>query len=95
MRIYLLLIILLFGSCGYYKKYKELASPLSLYSTTNAITTNTVEVIETTPEPILVSYDKGLDLILVDTSFDDTISSILGKYLEGWEYEAIYWDSNN
>ncbi len=47
------------------------------------------------PEPIKLSYDKGLDLMLVDTSFNSTISCILRNADEGLEYYAVYWDTNH
>ncbi|MGL5955555.1 MAG: hypothetical protein ACRC0X_02970 [Brevinema sp.] len=45
--------------------------------------------------PIEVSYDKGLDLMLVDTDFRWIISRILANRDEGLAYSAIYWDKNN
>ncbi|MGL5956228.1 MAG: hypothetical protein ACRC0X_06435, partial [Brevinema sp.] len=41
--------------------------------------------------PIEVSYDKGLDLMLVDTSFIDVQ---LNEYAEICHYNAVYWDTN-
>ncbi|MGL5955343.1 MAG: hypothetical protein ACRC0X_01870 [Brevinema sp.] len=45
--------------------------------------------------PIEVSYDKGLDLMLVDTDFRWIISRILANRDEGLTYSAVYWDKNN
>ncbi|MGL4560961.1 MAG: hypothetical protein ACRCV0_01560 [Brevinema sp.] len=89
----LLLIILLFGSCADKETSSQTKSESQLESVSLEMTveTNTNKV----DEPILVSYDKGLDLILVQTSFENTISLILGNREEGLDYEAIYWDSNN
>ncbi|MGL5955258.1 MAG: hypothetical protein ACRC0X_01430, partial [Brevinema sp.] len=42
--------------------------------------------------PIEVSYDKGLDLMLVDTSF---IGVQQNTAAEVYHYQAIYWDSND
>ncbi|MGL4561536.1 MAG: hypothetical protein ACRCV0_04525, partial [Brevinema sp.] len=93
----LLLIILFFGSCADKETSSQTKSESQLESVSLEMTaeTNINKVNETTPEPILVSYDKGLDLILVETSFENTIYRILDNGEESLDYEAIYWDSNN
>ncbi|MGL4562827.1 MAG: hypothetical protein ACRCVW_03120 [Brevinema sp.] len=47
------------------------------------------------PDATVARYDKELDLMLVETSFKDTLLRILDNRDEGLDYEAIYWDSNN
>ena len=60
------------------------------------------EVIE--PEPVIASYDKGLDLILINSNFELWYEDILLKRncpsagvfsASSLDYMAIYWQSNN
>ena len=82
---YLIILILFITSCTDKKQTTEpiVIEPKPIIA----------EVIK--PEPIKLSYDKGLDLMLVDTSFNSTISCILRNADEGLEYYAVYWDTNH
>ncbi|MGL4394139.1 MAG: hypothetical protein ACRCS8_02840 [Brevinema sp.] len=85
LRYLILMTVLILGAC----------SEKKTSSKTSEVAVSTNEVSHTNIEPIEVSYDKGLDLILVETSFKGTIPRILDNRDEGLDYQAIYWDSNN
>ena len=91
---YLILLLLFITSCT---DKKQTADPV-------VVEPIIAEVIE--PEPIVASYDKGLDLILIDAQFKywyrDLLVDLDGRFppppesLEGPSpYCATYWNSSN
>lgn len=51
---------------------------------------------EENPNATPVRYDKGLDIILVESSFDYVQKRVLNPTLDARpSYEAVYWNSNN
>ena len=80
---YLILLLLFITSCT---DKKQTTEPV-------VIEPIIAEVIK--PEPIKLSYDKGLDLMLIYSSFYNSLHQILKNAEEGLGYSAIYWDSNN
>ncbi|MGL5955362.1 MAG: hypothetical protein ACRC0X_01965, partial [Brevinema sp.] len=85
---YLLILLLIISGCAE-KKAQAVEEPILEPVKVDPIT-NIVETIE-------VSYDKGLDLILVDTGGGNNISShFLSRKDKNYrEYQAIYWDQKN
>ncbi|MGL4561025.1 MAG: hypothetical protein ACRCV0_01880, partial [Brevinema sp.] len=96
MKIYLLLIILLFGACvdkqtlsqtksENHDNSKSLIFDPSTGSTKILDDEITNELIETNTEPLVASYDIATNLISLDSLFG----------LQSNPIDAIYWDSNN
>ena len=107
----LIILVLLTMSCTDKKQItadpiiEEVIEPEILF--TNTIVNSDVDTTDpsyTPPEIIKLSYDKGLDLMLVDTSFKQWHGEVVGYEKANQEekgnwgryygYYAMYWDTN-